>query len=361
MNVKIKAVKKMDMYPELIADNKDEVSAANYRLLIRLDQITGILMVIVAVIYAGFFGNRKLLPAYGFGFTASVSIFCLNYTSLTKKHPLICLYFLSTVYILIAIYMSLYKPAENAVIIVGVFCVIPMIFIDRPLRIDLYVVLFCVIHAVLALIFKERQIAIGDIINSSSFVVVGLYIGHTVMYARLSEKDVRRRAELEKITDVLSGINNRRRLFEHITILESPEVEKPTGALMFDIDKFKDFNDRFGHAAGDECLQLLGRIMRNLEKKYNGSIVFYRYGGDEFAGFVYGMNRNALELFSRELQKEVSILKVNGQSINISTGAVYCGTMTVDNYEKVIESADTKLYEAKQNGRNQFRIGDYTE
>ena len=87
---------------------------------------------------------------------------------------------------------------------------------------------------------------------------------------------------------MLTGLKNRRRLFELLENLKDQLIEIPTGVMMIDIDYFKQYNDQYGHAAGDQYLSSLDQLFKGLEKEYH--IQFFRYGGEEFTAFVWALN-----------------------------------------------------------------------
>jgi len=155
-------------------------------------------------------------------------------------------------------------------------------------------------------------------------------------------------------TDDLTGIHNRRYLFE----MGQREVERalryqhPLSAIMLDIDHFKQINDTYGHAVGDEVLQAItGRISRNMRE----IDLLGRYGGEEFSILLpeTGLDEaialaERLRLLVEEKQIATSEEVFN---INISLGVAQlngnCQTL-----EALMDRADTALYRAKQKGRN---------
>ena len=369
MSFKNILLKKIRVTHTLIVENKEEIRLQNYKVLSYLSFITGIIMVCAAIVNVGIFHYFNLLPVYGLSFAVSALILACYKIKVVKQHPAVFLYLLTFCYIIQTIYMSIYyNPQFRATIAIGLFCVIPMLFIDEPLRMDLFDIVMCIIHTALSFAFKKSDIAAADALNCFSFTILGIFIGNIAMYSRLAEIDLRRRTEIDKVTDVLTGISNRRSLFEKIERLEKNETSKPYGAIMFDVDKFKIFNDTYGHAAGDECLHQIGIMLQDLQKErnsdpqnsYTGTVKFYRYGGDEFAAFVYGFDEYELIKFCDFLQKRAADICVNEQHVSISVGASFCGDQEIRNYEKLIESADKKLYEAKKHGRNLVSVGEYS-
>jgi len=155
---------------------------------------------------------------------------------------------------------------------------------------------------------------------------------------------------IEKETDVLICIYNRRKLFDTLAALETSSVEKPTGILMIDIDNFKNFNDKYGHAADDIYLCRLGESFTKFIQDFR--IQFYRYGGDEFVAMAYGYDKDELLSISESLRIAIQNIDINGDRITVSIGVAYCGGEEVRNYENIIDRADKAAYVAKHAGRN---------
>lgn len=353
---------KLDLYKKLIQDNKVEITEINYRILKQIIVVSGLLMSVVLIVSNVLFDHKILVPAYISALILSIVLFLFRNSGIIKNHPLIFLYLLSIFYIGVTTYINImYHPEYKATFAIGLFCIVPMIFIDNPFRIDLFIFLSCLLHCGLGFVFKDIQVASADAMNCFSFVVVGCYIGNTSMFSRLSEADLRRCAELEKRTDVLTGIGNRRYLFETIGALEKESSRKPVGAIMFDIDDFKSFNDKFGHFAGDKCLTVVGEIIKEIQKIFNNKIIFYRYGGDEFVAFAFDFTQNELEKLSELLQNKTSDMDIDGKQIKISIGISYCGYTSMRNYEKLIEAADIQLYKAKASSEKKIFISTYSE
>jgi diguanylate cyclase (GGDEF)-like protein len=237
----------------------------------------------------------------------------------------------------------------RATILLGGFVIMPLSFIDLPRRSILFLAFWLVVHTALASYLKP-QYALDDTINCLCAAVLGCYLGKTLVQVRLESFEAHRLLTIEKETDVLTGLFNRRKLFETLADLETTGAEKPSGILMIDIDQFKDFNDNYGHAAGDKCLSRLGEVFTIFTKNFQ--IHFYRYGGEEFVAMAYGYNANELSSIAESLRLDVQNTDMDGRRTTVSIGVAYCGEEQVRNYENVIDRADKAAYAAKHAGRN---------
>jgi diguanylate cyclase (GGDEF)-like protein len=341
---------KENTYKQLSSDNGKAIDEYNKKTLSTLLPILWALTLLPLAAVP--FSNTKAnaIPAYLLTFSAFFALFMLFKIPVIKKHTLIGLYTSFSVLFLLAIYLSvIHSPNMRATILLGVFGIMPLSFIDRPRRIRLFLVFWLAVHTALAFYFKP-QYALDDAINCLCATVLGCYLGKTMVLVRLESFEARRLLVIEKETDVLTGLRNRRKLFETLVCLETTEAEKPSGILMLDIDRFKELNDKYGHAAGDRCLRCFGEVITKYIQNFR--LDFYRYGGEEFVALAYGYSEKEIYSIAEGLRISVQSTDMDGYRITVSIGVAFCGEEQVRNYEWVIARADEAAYAAKQSGRN---------
>ncbi len=161
----------------------------------------------------------------------------------------------------------------------------------------------------------------------------------------------------EAMTDGLTGLANRKAFDDEFDrTLQSAESNRSSFTLlMLDIDHFKSFNDNFGHQVGDQVLRLVARTLKDSIK---GKDFAARYGGEEFSIILPDTDLAGAVIVGNALRKAVASKDVINRStgkvlgrITMSVGvAEYSGEKTA---EELIERADSALYTAKHNGRNQ--------
>ncbi len=181
--------------------------------------------------------------------------------------------------------------------------------------------------------------------------------------ARTSELEEHRR-ELIRLTrtDPLTGLANRR-YFDDAKRLEERRARRqgtPISLVMIDVDHFKAYNDRYGHAAGDRCLVRLAQLMREHCRRAGELAV--RLGGEEFALLLPGQGRLAAIELAQKLRQslyEANLLH-EGSPIGRVSVSIGCATwepgcdLPLDEklFDRLLSLADRRLYHAKHHGRN---------
>jgi len=159
------------------------------------------------------------------------------------------------------------------------------------------------------------------------------------------------------IRDGLTQIANKRFLLDHLDkeFSRAKRYSRSLSLIMFDLDRFKDINDRFGHLTGDYVLKELGSILR---KRIRKEEVFARYGGEEFVIVLPETPKDGAVAFGEIVRKMVEDhgFEFEGQPIKV-TVSVGVGTLEepMNSVSELIRAADEKLYEAKRDGRNLVR------
>lgn len=136
--------------------------------------------------------------------------------------------------------------------------------------------------------------------------------------------------------------------------LQAKDPYASCGMLVIDLDFFKNVNDRYGHLFGDKVLQEFARMLRTL---FRSSDILVRFGGDEFVVFLKDIPNTTLLQKTRQLSESVQQVKFweNDYRMTCSIGACFLPENTAGySFDQLFENADWALYQAKQNGRNQY-------
>ena len=164
-----------------------------------------------------------------------------------------------------------------------------------------------------------------------------------------------RKFERHATTDALTGLGNRHSMEESFPreIARCEKDEEPVSLIMIDVDNFKDFNDRFGHIAGDRALAAVSRILR---KQFRPRDVLIRYGGDEFAVLLPQVDEELAMTIANRVRCAVSGNTGDGSDsliripVRISMGVAELNTD--GSLDSLIRAADAALYRAKHAGRD---------
>jgi len=159
------------------------------------------------------------------------------------------------------------------------------------------------------------------------------------------------------IKDSLTGLYQRSYFFDRLNeeILRSIYENYPLSLLMIDIDHFKDYNDRFGHMAGDLVLKSISKNLFDFFDK-TGNVIC-RYGGEEFCVLLSGVDKfqakEIAENFRYRIQNQEILIRRFPSKVTVSVGIA---TFPTDSREikELLEVADKALYKAKDLGRNRI-------
>lgn len=202
--------------------------------------------------------------------------------------------------------------------------------------------------------WRMKALVIGGIVLLLSGLTVTLSIlfGHELRHRENMHVEMARLSE----TDALTGLANRRR-FEQALVRAGDDARRtgrPLSLLVIDADHFKRFNDRYGHAVGDEVLQGLARCLSSSVHR-PGDLAF-RVGGEEFVLLLGGTDEAGALRVANEVHAQVAMLSIG--SVGIGAGAVTVSIGAATSFTEaagLFQQADAALYEAKAGGRNQTR------
>jgi len=209
---------------------------------------------------------------------------------------------------------------------------------------------------------KISETQLNMLILSGCAVALAAIIG--IMVVIREARNLRRlrhhRDELAQLssTDALTGLANRRR-FDEFLKHEWSRAVRTHGALsliVLDIDHFKNYNDAYGHAAGDKCLAQVAKAMGDVVVRSTDLLA--RYGGEEFACVLPDTDGEAAFLVGEKLRRAVSQLALShahshvADCVTVSVGVSSIEPKPRDDIKRLFDVADRNLYEAKEQGRN---------
>jgi diguanylate cyclase (GGDEF)-like protein len=214
----------------------------------------------------------------------------------------------------------------------------------------------------------------------AKMAAVALYTVLAGVYLIYFERPLRRRTDAPRIWDVfdtltyreryedllartgcdaLTGALDRHSLEAHgrRAVEHAAAAGRPLTLLLVDVDNFKSFNDRFGHAAGDKMLK---RVALDIMAAARVSDFTYRFGGDEFVVIADGVNAEDALAIGERMRRRVAGASAGAEpeaQLTVSIGIATCSRDAAD-YETLFEIADKRLYQAKAAGRNRVVGGE---
>jgi len=162
--------------------------------------------------------------------------------------------------------------------------------------------------------------------------------------------------------DPLTGVANRRR-FDEALLTEwrrGAREREPLSLVMVDIDHFKDFNDRYGHLAGDSCLKAVAAALQEGARRPHDLLA--RFGGEEFAVLLPNTAADGARSLAEDLRQRVEVLHiVHERSSAAAVVTLSLGIKTIvpsddSSITELLSGADAALYAAKEQGRNRVSV-----
>ena len=155
----------------------------------------------------------------------------------------------------------------------------------------------------------------------------------------------------DSLTDSLTGLPNRRALFQHLTreLARASRLQVEVSLIVMDVDNFKGINDTYGHEVGDAALREVSTVLRGVIRPYD---LCARYAGDEFVVVITDCGRGQAENKRAELETAVRRIALDvppgdGLSLSISAGAAVF-PHDGDTYQALLATADSRMYGDKR-------------
>lgn len=210
---------------------------------------------------------------------------------------------------------------------------------------------------VLAQVFEEMRKTIR-----SKILELAEHKAHLEMEVMERTRDLEKaNSLLEEIsrTDELTKLPNRRDIREKISyeMARSERTKRPFSFIFIDIDKFKNFNDTYGHVCGDLVLKTVSTTMRNLLRKHD---FVARWGGEEFLAVLPETDIGGATIVAERFRKTVAQTDIVFAECKLNV-TITLGVSLFDSrlgMDRSIDLADRALYKGKQNGRNQVIVFD---
>lgn len=158
--------------------------------------------------------------------------------------------------------------------------------------------------------------------------------------------------EMQSMTDVLTGVRNRRAIMEELEMRVNQALvyNSPLSIVLLDIDHFNKINDDYGHQYGDVVLNIVATTISELTRDIDS---VGRYGGEEFLLVLPNTDMSKAVIIAERIREAVEGMDLpQKNSVTISGGVA---VLSGETSSELINKADMKLYEAKNDGRNRIK------
>jgi diguanylate cyclase (GGDEF)-like protein len=158
--------------------------------------------------------------------------------------------------------------------------------------------------------------------------------------------------QLEELAtrDGMTGLANHRAFQARLRddVESASKASTPIALMLLDVDRFKDYNDSFGHPAGDEVLRTLGQLIGTSARKTD---IVARYGGEEFVMLLPNVTEDEARVIAERVRVVIEGHMFHLRAVTVSAGVAYHRGGNIE-ADQLIEIADSALYKAKRGGRN---------
>jgi diguanylate cyclase (GGDEF)-like protein len=361
---------------QLFANNRREINRVNNGLL-SFTAATGIILYICLIMLISlspedphnpFHGHFSYLFIYASLLFICIAIFSYCHTA-GEEHPFLILplfyFFFIALYTYTVLNYFFSQPGGQAFTFQLVMILMPIAILDRSWHLNFLESVFLVVFIYFDLKFRNKFIGYiwrDNMTNMCISYLVGILGGQAFRSSRIQALDNKRLVIVQRDTDELTSLPNRRRLFHELRKSSDGRAQPVKCLLIADIDLFKKYNDTFGHLAGDNCLRRIGTTFWKFNKETGFEL--FRYGGEEFIGLYRASADIDFSEAARRLCRTVHDLGIkqapgNLPVITASVGFAVGAKVHPAGYEEYISMADHALYEAKRRGRN--RAAEYTD
>jgi len=198
----------------------------------------------------------------------------------------------------------------------------------------------------IAMTGHSKEFNYVEVVNAGATDFVNKPFGIEELEAKIKraiiERNTRRELNRLSITDSLTGLYNQRHFYVRLKeeMVRSKRQEYELSLILLDLDDFKQYNDNFGHLAGDKLLQKVGEVIKSSVREDVDS--GYRYGGDEFAVILIDADASVAEMMSIRIRNGIE------KACGLTASAGYAVFSNSQTAEELVAAADRRLYERKE-------------
>lgn len=324
---------------------KTEVAENNRKSLSVFSLIAAAAMLIM--IAASFFEESlvKNIPTYAVCSVLSIAVYFLCRFSKGKSSVLIYI----SVYVFLMMVLgfgiilgTFVEPNEVTASFTVLIFAVPLLFLDRPIRMSIALIVSIIVYFICAVITQEPLMLSYNASNVIPYGALGIVVSSYMMKIKAERYSFALDNKYLSESDQLTGLLNRRSYEQHIQSLREDPYNTGTLICAFDVNGLKTVNDTLGHRAGDELIQGAANCIEGVFGQYGKC---YRTGGDEYMAILpdTGPSPRELEEMLNARARSWKGCLVSGMSISMGFAKVE----SKDGVDAAINNADRNMYAAK--------------
>ena len=324
---------------------KEKIEDSNRITAFLFSSVAAVLIGIMLLLSYSQEGFSTSKPIYIFGIIFSV--LQVGVSLISKKVPAltyVSVYMAISVFLIYGIAIAtLSRPEEQTVTFMVMLIFVPLIFVDRPIRMAGSLLFYIIIFIIMAYRTKVEPVLSVDVTDAVIFGILSV-VSETVVYrAKIKGYVLENKLHIMSETDQLTGLNNRN-CYEWRLETYPSLYRRSICCIYIDVNGLHELNNTKGHKAGDEMLQYIADIV----KKQFGKKDTYRIGGDEYVAIVIDLSLNEIENRITEMNEQIA-----ERSYHAAVGFEYCDTKNVD-MNSLIVMAESKMYKDKSEYYKKF-------
>lgn len=346
-----------------------EIGEKNLQAVRSLSVFFMVVCVSVIVSCLTFFPSRWLMALYLGAMALEGGLFAVSGALLKTRRRARFYNAFAAVYLLHFLAFGVYVGTalsvdESAAVFLVVLVISQMLFILPPILTAAMAVAATVVTLLISYAIKTPYFFQSDVINCVAVFILSILLGWRVNKTRAEEAFARMRVlqlndELQQrsVTDQLTGLPNHRSFQDtYYALYEACEkTGAAIGVIMMDIDKFKLYNDHYGHLMGDDCLAKVGAALRRLQRE---NVTVYRFGGEEFLALLKASACGRAGEIAEQMRRAVEqlaiphALGVSGGVVTLSVGWHVGAPSDQEPPTHFLDQADRAMYQSKADGGN---------
>lgn len=226
--------------------------------------------------------------------------------------------------------------------------VLPLFIMARPCLVMAYILFYSVLFMIADFAIKPLSLVHLDLLHIANATLMAMGAAAFLLVIRIRNMKYAQSLKQKSFTDALTGAYNRAGFKSKVN------MKKPGIFVFMDVDDFKNINDTYGHAKGDEVLISLVRV---LNRNFRDDDVIARFGGDEFGVYCPGrFNQETIDKKFTELMEDIKQITLPSASlkVTVSIGIVQSNGQ-YKHFDDILRQADKQMYYVKTHGKNNYQ------